>query len=105
MCAFARLPRKTRAATHVLRLVELAHTRMQWSLIYEPKEGLIAPVTRNWYFESPSADGDENYVLFCWDGSFASLMLSLDAPELALLNLVQVGGGAVVQSPRPHRAC
>ena len=47
-------------------------------------------MTRNWYFEAASQDGDENYVLFCWDGSFASYMLSLDAPELAVQNLIQI---------------
>ena len=65
-------------------------TSLMWSVIYDPKEGLIAPVTRNWRFAGDDDDGDENYVLFCWDGSFASYMLSLDALDLALANLVQV---------------
>ena len=34
-------------------------TSLMWSLIYEPKEGLIAPVTRNWHFAGDDADGDE----------------------------------------------
>jgi len=65
-------------------------TSLMWSMIYDPKEGLVAPVTRNWRFAGDSPDGDENYVLFCWDGSFASYMLSLDAPDLAISNLVQI---------------
>ena len=63
---------------------------LMWSVIYDPKEGLIAPVTRNWNFAPSTVDGDENYVLFCWDGSFASYMLSLDALDLAVSNLVQI---------------
>lgn len=73
-------------------------TSLMWSVIYDPKEGLIAPVTRNWRFAGDDDDGDENYVLFCWDGSFASYMLSLDALDLALANLIQV----VKSAPRPR---
>ena len=43
---------------------------LMWSLVYEAREGLIAPVTRNWYFSAADPNnfenGDENYVLFCW---------------------------------------
>ena len=41
-------------------------------------------------FSAPSADGDTTEGIFTWDGSFASYMLSLSAPELALSNLVAV---------------
>ena len=35
-------------------------------------------------------DGDQTEGLFCWDGSFASYMLSLDALEWSLSNLIQI---------------
>lgn len=63
---------------------------LMWSIIYDPKEGLVAPVTRNWGFGSHTIDGDQTEGLFCWDGSFASYMLSLDALDLALSNLIQI---------------
>ena len=63
---------------------------LMWSFIYDPKEGLVAPVTRNWGFGSHSIDGDQTEGLFCWDGSFASYMLSLDALDLAFSNLIQI---------------
>jgi hypothetical protein len=65
-------------------------TSLMWSFIYDPKEGLVAPVTRNWAFAAPSVDGDQTEGLFCWDGSFASYMLSLDALDLSFSNLIQI---------------
>ena len=86
--------REARALRRYGALAEQAdalQTSLMWSVVYEPKEGLIAPVTRNWRFEGDYApDGTTNYVLFCWDGSFASYMLSLSALDLALSNLAQV---------------
>ena len=35
-------------------------------------------------------DGDQTEGLFCWDGSFASYMLSLDALDWSLSNLIQI---------------
>ena len=58
--------------------------------IYDPKEGLVAPVTRNWAFGPTTIDGDLSDGLFCWDGSFASYMLSLDALDLSFSNLIQI---------------
>ena len=63
---------------------------LMWSFIYDPKEGLVAPVTRNWGFSAPNVDGAQTDGLFCWDGSFASYMLSLDALDLAFSNLFQI---------------
>jgi len=65
-------------------------TSLMWSFIYDPKEGLVAPVTRNWAFSPRTVDGDQSEGLFCWDGSFASYMLSLDALDLAISNLIQI---------------
>jgi hypothetical protein len=59
--------------------------------MYDPKVGLVAPVTRNWAFGGTSQiDGDQTEGLFCWDGSFASYMLSLDALDWSFSNLIQV---------------
>ena len=30
---------------------------LMWSFIFDPKEGLVAPVTRNWGFGPPTVDG------------------------------------------------
>jgi hypothetical protein len=69
-------------------------TVLAWSFMYDPKEGLVAPE----YFWEPqkggfahaSIDGDTSEGLFCWDGSFASYMLSLDALDWSLSNLIQI---------------
>ena len=63
---------------------------LMWSFIYDPLEGLVAPVTRNWGFGPTDMDGDQSMGLFCWDGSFASYMLSLDALDLSFSNLIQI---------------
>ena len=61
------------------------------SFMFDPKEGLVAPVTRNWGFGAANqVDGDQTEGLFCWDGSFASYMLSLDALDLSFSNLIQI---------------
>ena len=66
-------------------------TSLAWSFMFDPKEGLVAPVTRNWGFGAANqVDGDQTEGLFCWDGSFASYMLSLDALDLSLSNLIQI---------------
>ena len=40
---------------------------LTWSFMYDPKEGLVAPVTRNWGFgASNQLDGDQTEGLFCW---------------------------------------
>lgn len=71
-------------------------TALMWSFMYDPKEGLVAPMfqfTKGDYdksFSDASIDGDTTIALFCWDGSFASYMLSLDALELSLSNLIQI---------------
>jgi hypothetical protein len=41
-------------------------TSLMWSFIYDPKEGLVAPVTRNWAFGPVTVDGDQSDGLFCW---------------------------------------
>lgn len=33
---------------------------LMWSFMYDPKEGLVAPVTRNWAFAKQSIDGDQS---------------------------------------------
>ena len=50
----------------------------------------MAPVTRNWGFSEATVDGDQTDGLFCWDGSFASYMLSLDALDWSFSNLIQI---------------
>jgi hypothetical protein len=65
-------------------------TVLMWSFVYDNKEGLVAPVFMDGAFSSTSVDGDEKNGLFCWDGSFASYMLSLDALDLAFSNLIQI---------------
>lgn len=63
---------------------------------YDPREGLVAPMFQfqkgGLYssFSDPSVDGDTTMALFCWDGSFASYQLSLDALDLSLSNLIQI---------------
>ena len=71
-------------------VADALQTSLMWSLAYDPREGLVFPVTRNWRFGPGSVDGDTTEGLFCWDGSFASYMLSLDALDLAFSNLVQI---------------
>jgi hypothetical protein len=63
---------------------------LMWSFIYDNKEGLVAPEFPDGAFSSTSVDGDEKNGLFCWDGSFASYMLSLDALDWAFSNLIQI---------------
>ena len=52
-------------------------TALMWSFMYDPKEGLVAPMFQfqkgGLYsgFSDPSVDGDTTIGLFCWDGSFA----------------------------------
>eukprot|EP00041_Stephanoeca_diplocostata_P022284 m.529731 g.529731 ORF g.529731 m.529731 type:complete len:1108 (+) comp22020_c0_seq2:118-3441(+) len=68
-------------------------TVLMWSLMYDAKEGLVAPefqYTSGSGFAHGTIDGDTTEGLFCWDGSFASYMFSLDALDLAISNLVQV---------------
>jgi hypothetical protein len=69
---------------------DAVQTVLAWSFIYDNKEGLVAPVFMDGAFSSTSVDGDEKNGLFCWDGSFASYMLSLDALDLAFSNLIQI---------------
>ena len=68
-------------------------TSLAWSFVFDPLEGLVAPVTRNWGFGPNDVDGDESMGLFCWDGSFASYMLGLDALDLSVSNLIQIVKG------------
>lgn len=71
-------------------------TALMWSFMYDPREGLVAPMFQfqkgGLYssFSDPSVDGDTTMALFCWDGTFASYQLSLDALELSLSNLIQI---------------
>lgn len=71
-------------------------TALMWSFMYDPREGLVAPMFQfpkgDLYggFSDPSIDGDTTEGLFCWDGSFASYQLSLDALDLSLSNLIQI---------------
>eukprot|EP00936_MAST-01D_sp_MAST-1D-sp1_P001464 g1464.t1 len=82
--------RLLRYAPHWHEVADALQTSLMWSLIYDPREGLVFPVTRNWRFGPGSVDGDTTEGLFCWDGSFASYMLSLDALDLSFSNLVQI---------------
>lgn len=69
-------------------------TVLAWSFMYDPKEGLVAPeywwVPEKGGFAHASIDGDTSEGLFCWDGSFASYMLSLDTFDWSISNLVQI---------------
>ena len=64
---------------------------------YDPKQGLVAPMytytsscAAGDCFSSPSINGDTTTGLFCWDGSFASYMLGMDALDLSFSNLIQI---------------
>lgn len=69
-------------------------TVLAWSFMYDPKEGMVAPeyfwVPQKGGFAHASIDGDTSEGLFCWDGSFASYMLSLDALDWSISNLIQI---------------
>jgi hypothetical protein len=75
---------------------DAVQTALMWSFMYDPKEGLVAPMFQFFKgdytksFSDTSIDGDTSIGLFCWDGSFASYQLSLDALDLSLSNLIQI---------------
>jgi hypothetical protein len=52
-----------------------------WNTVYDPiKNRVCNPVTRNWNRGKP-------INLFCWDTFFGALMLSLEHPDFAALNI------------------
>ena len=57
-----------------------------WDTIYEPiGERVITPVSRSW-----NSNIYGGYVLFCWDTFFAGMLASVDNPDLAHANVVEV---------------
>ncbi|HEY5466767.1 MAG TPA: trehalase family glycosidase [Clostridia bacterium] len=78
----------TAASTRYGELAEL-HKAMQtilaWDTIYEPKKGRVCtPVSRKWNMNWGG------YVLFDWDTYFAGWMASVDNPDLAVANAVEI---------------
>ena len=76
---------------------DAVQTVLAWSFMYDPKEGLVAPMYQytsscatGGCFSNPSINGDTTTGLFCWDGSFASYMLGMDALDLSFSNLIQI---------------
>lgn len=78
---------------------ELAETKkavqaaVMWTSIYNPIErGPIANIIRGNPFnlDSKFVNADWEYVMFDWDNTFASYMLSLDSCELGLSSLIQL---------------
>ena len=69
-------------------LSELYHamqTILGWDTIYEPKKGRVCtPVSRKWNMNWGG------YVLFDWDTYFAGWMASVDNPDLAVANAVEI---------------
>eukprot|EP01043_Picozoa_sp_COSAG02_P022723 COSAG02_NODE_1189_length_13995_cov_7.850101_9_plen_647_part_00 len=62
--------------------VEAMQAVLMWNVIWNPSEsGPWANVDRGW---------GQPYCMFDWDNLFASYMLSLDAKELAVSNLIQI---------------
>ena len=68
-------------------------TALMWAQTYAPKAGIVFPE----YHYSPgdqisptTVDGDTSDHTFEWDGALASFMLSLDALDLALNNVIQL---------------
>ena len=69
-------------------LSELHHamqTILAWDTIYEPKKDRVCtPVSRKWNMNWGG------YVLFDWDTYFAGWMASVDNPDLAVANAVEI---------------
>ncbi|MBP7401593.1 MAG: hypothetical protein KBA30_03165 [Clostridia bacterium] len=60
-------------------------TILAWDTIYEPKKGRVCtPVSRKWNMNWGG------YVLFDWDTYFAGWMASVDHPDLAVANVVEI---------------
>ena len=68
---------------HAGEFLEAMCSVLMWNVIYHPLESVVVPVSRSWDFGS-------GYVLFNWDGYFASLMLQHQAKLLAYSNIIQV---------------
>jgi putative isomerase len=57
-----------------------------WDTIYEPiGNRVVTPVSRSW-----NSNIYGGYVLFCWDTFFAGLLASIDNPDLAHANVVEI---------------
>ena len=75
---------------------DAVQTSLMWSLVYDPKQSLVAPsYGYNVGDGGPSGptatvDGDTAVNTFVWDQSFVGYMFGLDAPGLALSNLIAV---------------
>ena len=74
---------------------DAVQTSLMWSLVYDPKQSLIAPsygFTGDGDFEpsTTTVDGDVAEVIFEWDQSFVGYMFGLDALGPALSNLIAV---------------
>lgn len=73
---------------HYGERAELYHamqTILAWDTIYEPKKDRVCtPVSRKWNINWGG------YVLFDWDTYFAGWMASIDHPDLAIANAVEI---------------
>lgn len=70
-------------------LNEIKHciqTCTAWDTIYEPsKKRVVTPVSRFWNDQLYGG-----YALFCWDTFFAGVLASIDNPDLAHANVVEI---------------
>eukprot|EP01052_Picozoa_sp_SAG31_P053613 SAG31_NODE_13837_length_843_cov_1.120968_1_plen_237_part_00 len=68
--------------TKLAQSMEAMQAVLMWNVLWNPSEaGPWANVDRGW---------GQPYCMFDWDNLFASYMLSLDAKEFALSNLIQI---------------
>ena len=86
-------------------------TALMWSFMYDPKEGLVAPMFQfqkgGLYsgFSDPSVDGETTIGLFCWDGSFAYNDVDSILTRIAVLASTSAGVAvAASRDPIRHHA-
>ena len=76
-----------------------ASSSLAWNTVYDPvKDRVITPVARTWC-------RGHGWVLFEWDTYFAAYMLSVDNPELAMLNAVAITDEITPEGLVPNFAC
>lgn len=67
-------------------IYEAIQTCTAWDTIYEPQgRRVVTPVSRQW-----NANLYGGYALFCWDTFFAAMLASIDNPDLAHANAIEI---------------
>ena len=67
-------------------IYDAIQTCTAWDTIYEPEgKRVITPVSRQW-----NANRYGGYALFCWDAFFAAILASIDNPDLAHANAIEI---------------